>query len=99
MEQQQQLYIQTLNTSEVTEGNDAILKCSFNRQNSLYEISSWMRDDGKIYLPLESLYRNVRQTLGLSGAAAAAARDASAHSTFRKCAPLGSFSLFFLFFV
>ena len=59
--------IRVLNSTEVYEGNDAILKCEFDRTNSLYEVSAWYRDDGKIYLPLERLVASVRRTLGTGG--------------------------------
>ena len=64
----QMIRVRVLNSSEVYEGNDAILKCEYNRYNSLYEVAAWFRDDGRIYLPLERLVSSIRRTLsgGLS---------------------------------
>jgi len=57
-------YVRSLNSSEVFTGNDAILKCDFDRTNSLYEVTAWLRDDGKIYLPLDQLLDSIKRTLG-----------------------------------
>lgn len=69
-EDHQDLYgtsVRSVNSSEVFEGNDAVLKCDFDRHNSLLEVAAWLRDDGKIYLPIEMLVESIKRSLGASG--------------------------------
>ena len=79
----QMIRVRVLNSSEVYEGNDAILKCEFNRYNSLYEVAAWFRDDGKIYLPLERLVSSIRRTLsgGLSTSSSTSSSSSSSSSS------------------
>lgn len=57
--------IRVHNSSEILEGNDAILKCELDRRiTTLYEVVAWYRDDGRIYLPLEQLVQSIRRSLG-----------------------------------
>lgn len=60
-------HIRSLNSSDVFEGNDAILNCDYDRANTLLEVSAWLRDDGKIYLPLEQLVESIKRSLGQTG--------------------------------
>ncbi|OTF82590.1 hypothetical protein BLA29_001942 [Euroglyphus maynei] len=46
----QMIRVRVLNSTEIYEGNDAILKCEFNRYNSLYEVAAWFRDDVQIHI-------------------------------------------------
>ena len=56
--------VRSLNSSDVFPGNDAILRCDYSSSSSLYEVTAWFRDDGKIYLPLEQLFSSVHKKLG-----------------------------------
>lgn len=83
---QNEIYVRTLNSSEILDGNDAILKCDFDRHNSLWQINAWYRDDGKIFLPLESLVQSIQQAFSGSSIAL---QDAFGKQSF-------FFNLFFL---
>lgn len=61
------LYIRSVNSSEVIEGGDAVLRCEFERHNSLFAVAAWFRDDGRIFLPVEQLVDAVRRSVGGSG--------------------------------
>lgn len=61
------LYIRSVNSSEVIEGGDAVLRCEFERHNSLFAVAAWFRDDGRIFLPVEQLVDAVKRSVGGSG--------------------------------
>ncbi len=56
-----------MNSSEVIEGGDAVLRCEFERHNSLFAVAAWFGDDGRIFLPVEQLVDAVKRSVGGSG--------------------------------
>ncbi|KAH9392392.1 hypothetical protein TYRP_005466 [Tyrophagus putrescentiae] len=87
------LYIRSVNSSEVIEGGNAVLRCEFERHNSLFAVAAWFRDDGRIFLPVEQLVDAVKRLVGESGSRSRSGGTGGGHESFVNFTSLRHFVL------